>query len=629
MRNRYLLIADLWGIAVAALAAFVLRFDLRFFAVRDEAEVFLVAALLLKPGVFWIAGLYHRYWRYATLQDLKAVAIAAFGAVVVMGAFVGLALALGVMPAFSRGVLILDGMLTFIVIGGIRVSVRVLAESRAARAAPTRTAANRRVVVVGAGNAGTLVVREMQRNPQLGMEPIGFLDDDPGKRGKSIVGVPVIGDTRSLDRVTSADVVIIAMPTAAGAAVRSVVDQCQSLRLPFQTMPGLFELLDGQVSVSRLRNVEIADLLRRRQITGRADLTDYVRGRSVLVTGAGGSIGFELCRQVCLLAPRRLVMLGHGENSLFEARNRLREAIPDADADLVVADIRDRTRMARILTGTKPDIVFHAAACKHVPLMEDNFEEAVTSNISGTLNLLDAALDAGVERFVAISTDKAVSPRGIMGASKRMADLLVRDAAERSGRAYAAVRFGNVLGTRGSVVPFFQRQIARGGPVTITDSEMKRFFMTIAEAAHLVLQAGGLGSSGGLFVLEMGEPVRIADLARDLIRLSGFTADQIPIVVTGSRPGEKLEEALWERDAVVERTDHPDILRVTEPAARVGDLRAAVASLELAARGGDRLAVNAILTDWIPTFDPGPDTGGRSGIRPGATRPAHHHTRPE
>jgi FlaA1/EpsC-like NDP-sugar epimerase len=254
--------------------------------------------------------------------------------------------------------------------------------------------------------------------------------------------------------------------------------------------------------------------------------------------------------------------------------------------------------------------------------MEANFEEAITSNISGTLNVLDAAQDAGVDRFVAISTDKAVSPRGIMGASKRMADLLVRDAAERSGRAYAAVRFGNVLGTRGSVVPFFQRQIARGGPVTITDPDMKRFFMTIAEAAHLVLQAGGLGSRGGLFVLEMGEPVRIADLARDLIRLSGFTADQIPIVVTGSRPGEKLEEVLWERDAVVERTDHPDILRVTEPVARVGDLRAAVASLESAAREGDRLAADAILSDWIPTFDPG-HTGGRPGVRQDAIRPAH------
>jgi FlaA1/EpsC-like NDP-sugar epimerase len=626
MRSRYLLLADLAGIAVAALTAFVLRFDLRFFQDRAEVPAFLLAALLLKPAVFWLAGLYHRYWRYATLQDLRAVGVAAVGATVVMGVFVGLALAAELVPAFSRGVLAVDGILTFVVIGGIRVSIRVFAEARTARAAGAGPAARRRVLVVGAGDAGTLVVREMQRNPQLGMDPIGFLDDDPVKQGKRIVGVPVVGDVRSIDRVASVDSVVIAMPTAGGAAVRSVVEQCQARGLPFQTMPGLFELLDGKVSVSRLRNVEIADLLRRRQVTGRADLTGYVRGRTVLVSGAGGSIGFELCRQAALLAPRRLVLLGHGENSLFEARQRLHEVSPETDVTLVVADIRDRARIAHVFDAFRPDIVFHAAACKHVPLMEENFEEAITTNVVGTMNLLDAAVAVGVGRFVAISTDKAVGPRGIMGASKRMADMLVRDVAARSGLGLVVVRFGNVLGTRGSVVPFFQRQIARGGPVTITDPRMTRYFMTVAEAGHLVLQAGGLGSAGGLFVLEMGEPVRIADLASDLIRLSGFTTDQIPIVVTGRRRGEKLEERLWEEDAVIERTVHPGILKVVEPPTRPGDLRAAVAALEMAARAGDRVAADAILRDWIPTFDPGPDaTGGLPADSSGPVRS----TRPE
>jgi len=619
MRNRYLLTADLAGIAVAALTAFVLRFDLRFFQDRDEAPVFLLGALLLKPVVFWLAGLYHRYWRYATLQDLRAVGVAAFGAMVVMGVAVGLAIAGGVMPAFSRGVLIMDGVLTFIVIGGIRVSVRILAEARSAKAAGPGTTARRRIVVVGAGDAGTMVVREMQRNPQLAMEPVGFLDDDPAKLGKRICNVSVLGGIDAIGRVGPFDEAVIAMPTAGGAAVRAVVEQCRALGLKSQTIPGVFELLDGKVSVSRLRDVEITDLLRRRQTTGRADLVDYVSGRTVLVTGAGGSIGFELCRQVSLLAPRRLIMLGHGENSLFEAWHRLREASPLVPADLVVADIRNRERLDHLLRKSRPSIVFHAAAYKHVPLMEEHFEEAVTNNIVGTMNLLDVALDLGTERFVAISTDKAVAPRSIMGASKRMADLLVRDAAARSGRGFVVVRFGNVLGSRGSAVPLFQRQIERGGPVTITHPDMKRFFMTMSEAAHLVLQAGGIGTTGGLFVLDMGAPIRIIDLVNDLIHLSGLTTDRVPVVVTGLRPGEKIEEALWESDAIVEATVHPDILRIAEPEARTGDIRAAVAALEVAAKRSDRPAAEAILRDWIPTFaptaaePPGTETPRRSG----------------
>ena len=627
MRTSYLVVADLAGIAVAVLAAFVLRFDLRFFDDRPEAPAFLVLALLLKPAVFWLAGLYQRYWRYATLQDMRAIAVAAFGATVVMGLAVGMALWTGVIEEFSRGVLLMDGFLSLVITSGIRLSVRAMAETRTAKSADTTARPRRRVLIVGAGDAGTLVVREMQRNPQLGMEPIGFLDDDPAKQNKRIVGVPVLGDIKSLGTVRPVDLVVIAMPAASGAAVRSVVDQCQSLALPFQTMPGLFELLDGKVSVARLRNVEIADLLRRRQSTGRDDLTGYVRGQIVVVTGAGGSIGFELCRQVAALAPRRLVMLGHGENSLFDAWSRLRETVPGADLNVVVADIRDRARIDDVFARVRPDIVFHAAACKHVPLMEENFEEAVTSNVVGTLNVLDSALAHDVQRLVAISSDKAVAPRAIMGGTKRMADMLVREAAQRSGRVFVAVRFGNVLGSRGSVVPYFQRQIERGGPVTITDPQMKRYFMTIAEAGHLVLQAGGLGQGGGLFVLEMGEPVRITDLARDLIRLSGFAPDQIPIVVTGMRPGEKLEEALWEADATVERTIHPDILRVTESAARTGDLRAAVAALELAARDGDRVAADAILRDWIPSFEPAPHASSARGT--GAIRPAARPIRPE
>ena len=613
MRNRYVFLTDLVAIASAAFGAFVLRFDWLFFQHRPEFPVFVAAALVIKPAIFYGFGLYRRYWRYASVRDLNAVVFAGGASAVAMSLFVGLGLPFGLIQEFSRAVLVIDTLLMLLVVGGIRMSVRVVHEPRV----KTRTgrwpfgqkeaAAGKRVLVVGAGNAGTMVVREMQRNPQLEMEAVAFLDDDPVKLGKRIYEIPVLGNTQSLARIVQSarvEEVIIAMPTAPGVVVRKVVETCQAHGLRSQTMPGVFELLDGRVSVNRLRHVEIADLLRRRQVAGSAESSSYVTGQTVLITGAGGSIGFELCRQVAFARPARLVMLGHGENSLFETHANLLNAYPEVPLDIVIADIRDRDRIKRIFTRFAPDIVFHAAAHKHVHLMEENYEEAISNNVVGTEILVDTALRSGTKRFVAISTDKAVSPSGVMGASKRMASIIVRDAARRSGRPFVVVRFGNVLGSRGSVVPFFKAQIERGGPVTITHREMKRFFMTISEAVHLVLHAGGMGKGGELFVLNMGEPVRIMDMAQDLIRLSGFTTDQIPIVSTGIRPGEKLEEALWEDGAKVEPTAHPDILTVVETQTPAGDLQAAAKALQYAAQEGDRLRVEAILCDWIQTFTP-------------------------
>ncbi len=558
---------------------------------------------------------------------VKAVVFATGTAGITISLFVGFALPFGIIQEFSRPVLVLDTLLTLLVVGGIRMSVRIVQEPRVTTGRGRRwpfsrhdAAEGKRVLVVGAGDAGTMVVREMQRNPHLEMEAVAFLDDDPVKLGKRIYEVPVLGAPQllaSIVRTEKIDEVIIAMPTASGAAVRKVVEVCQTLGLRSQTMPGVFELLDGKVSVSRLRHIEIADLLRRRQVAGSVGSSSYVTGQTVVITGAGGSIGSELCRQVAYARPSRLIMLGHGENSLFETHATLHSTYPNVPLHVVVADIRDRVRIERIFQQLTPDIVFHAAAHKHVPLMEKNFEEAISNNVVGTSILVDAALQSGVKRFMAISTDKAVSPSCVMGASKRMASLIVRDAARRSGRSFAVVRFGNVLGSRGSVVPYFKAQIERGGPVTITHPEMKRFFMTISEAVHLVLEAGGMGAGGELFVLNMGEPVRILDLAEDLIRLSGFTTDEIPIISTGIRPGEKLEEALWEDDAMVEPTAHPDILRVTEPLTRAGDLRVAVQALEDAAQEGDRLRAEALLCDWIPTFTPWL-TGVPSGVDQGS-----------
>lgn len=603
MRNRYILLADLPLIAIAAFGAFALRFDWLFYYSRAEFLPYLIAVLLFKPIIFYLFGLYARYWEYASVPDAVAIVTAVLASEVAMAAFVSVGLVLHLLPEFPRSVLLIDSLLTLAMTGGIRLSVRVIAESGGR---PARRQADKHVLVVGAGQAGILVVREIQRNPALRLNPVGFLDDDPVKIGKKILGVPVLGTTTAvaeIARLRRADEVIIAMPKAPGPVVRTIANSCSAVGIASRTIPGVFEVLGGQVSVKRLRNVDIADLLRRTEIVGeRAPV--YLRDRVVLVTGAGGSIGFELCRQIANADPAHLVLLGHGENSIFEAERELHEDFGGVCVSTVIADIRDRQRLPQVFARFRPAIVFHAAAHKHVPLMEENPEEAVSNNVIGTRNVMGAALAAGVERFVMISSDKAVAPSSIMGASKRAAEMIVRDGARRSGRALSVVRFGNVLGSRGSVVTLFKRQIEQGGPVTVTHPEMRRFFMTIPEAVHLVLQAAGLSRGGELFVLEMGEPVRITDLASDLIRLSGFTEEEIPIVFTGVRTGEKLEERLIDEGEVAEPTSHPDVLKVVDAQPRPVDVQLCVEMLAAAGEQGDRLAIETALSQMIPTFVP-------------------------
>jgi FlaA1/EpsC-like NDP-sugar epimerase len=510
---------------------------------------------------------------------------------------------LHLVEGFSRSILLIDGLLALFTLGGLRLSIRVIAEARL-RGGPPGGTTLRRVLVVGAGQAGTMVVREIRRNPQLRMAPVGFLDDDPAKHGKRVIGVPVLGDTNALARVLGSyrvDEVIIAMPTAPGTSLRRIADDAREAGVTSRTMPGVFELLDGAVSVSRLRQIDIADLLRRAPLSSERAPDEYLAGRVVLVTGAGGSIGTELCRQVARAGPRTLVLIGHGENSIFDVAVELRRTFPSVRFQTAIGDIRDETRITEIFRSSRPSVVFHAAAHKHVPLMEENPEEAITNNVFGTAVVVRAAVKYGAERFVLISTDKAVAPTSVMGASKRLAEMIVSDAARRSGRPFVAVRFGNVLGSRGSVVPHFKRQIEMGGPVTVTHPDMRRFFMTIPEAVHLVLQAGGMGTGDDLFVLDMGEPVRIVDLAEDVIKLSGYSIEEIPIVYTGMRPGEKLTESLWERDARVRPTAHPEILRVEErPGA--SDIELLLADLQQAVQS--RPAIEAALAHWVETYAP-------------------------
>jgi FlaA1/EpsC-like NDP-sugar epimerase len=609
LRNRYVLLLDLIVIVLSALGSYVLRLEMGpdFFRYYVQGAVWLVGlGLAIKPLVYFAFGLYRRLWVYASIHELKVIALAVTTAsLLVTAAMISLFVSKVYGPGLPRSVLAIDWLISLLGTGGVRFLFRLLAENRAA-AEKQRGGRIRRALVVGAGDAGALVVREMLKNPQLNMIPAGFLDDDPAKQRHQIHNVPVVGRLSDLGRVIDnkrIDEVVIAIPSAAGRVVRMVTDVCRLKGVPFHTMPGLYELIGGKVSVSLLREVDITDLLRREPVQIQTELVGAaLSGKRVLVTGAGGSIGRELCRQIARWNPDQMVLLGHGENSIFEATLELREAYPAQIFQPVIADVRDLPRLEAIFGSFRPQVVFHAAAHKHVPLMESNVEEAITNNVIGTRNMVATATAAGVERLVMISTDKAIRPANVMGATKRLAEMIILEAAHRAGRPYSVVRFGNVLGSRGSVVPKFKRQIAHGGPVTVTHPDMKRYFMTIPEAVHLVLQAASMGQGGEVFLLNMGQPVRILDLAEALIRLSGLEPGRdIEIVFTGIRPGEKLSEDLWEDGWTYQKTTHPDIFRVEEEEANIpAALGQTVDELHRLARQGESGAILTLLDESVP-----------------------------
>ncbi len=572
IRNRYILFTDIFLVIISVLGSYALRLELgaAYFFYLPSAYWMLGAALLIKPLMYYAFGLYRRMWIYASMQEMRQIITAVTTASVLVSTVMISSFTLGAFYGFPRSVLVIDWLLSILFAGGIRFAFRLLAENRNYSQVQPLASKAKKALIIGAGDAGALVVRELQKNPQLNVIPIGFLDDNPAKQKQQIYGVPVVGTltdlAQMLDKYQVGEVVI-AIPTAPGRVVRLVADVCRLKSVPFRTMPGIYELLGGKVSVSRLREVDITDLLRREPARIQEDrIGKELSGRSILVTGAGGSIGRELCRQIARWGPSELILLGHGENSIFEALIELQESFPSLPFRPVIADVRDLPRMQAVFSRYRPQVVFHAAAHKHVPLMEVNIEEAVSNNILGTRNLVETALAWDVERLVMISTDKAIRPVNVMGATKRIAEMIVLNAAGRSGRPYCVVRFGNVLGSRGSVVPLFKRQIARGGPVTVTHPDMKRYFMTIPEAVHLVLQAASMGEDGETFVLNMGQQIRILDLAEDLIRLSGLEPGKdIEIVFTGIRSGEKLSEDLWDQDSSFRPTSHPEIFRLECP----------------------------------------------------------------
>jgi FlaA1/EpsC-like NDP-sugar epimerase len=568
----------------------------------------IVIAMIVKPPVFYRFGMYRRLWAYASVQELKtitaAVTLASLPTIAGVFLLTTIQARLNLFIGFPRSAVLIDWFVTLLLIGGFRFALRLFAEGRSVSEHARHGI--RRALIAGAGSAGTLVVRELQKNPQLGLVPICFLDDDKAKQNHQVHGIPIEGRLSDLGRIVREkriDEIIIAIPSAPGTVVRSLAEACREAGVSFRTMPGIYELIGGQVNVSRLREVQITDLLRRKPAQSSGDrVGPTITGKSVLVTGAGGSIGIELCRQIGRWGPSEIVLLGHGENSIFEALLELQAVLPGLPVFSVIADIRDSNRLYSVFERYRPEVVFHAAAHKHVTLMETNVEEAVTNNVLGTRNVLDMAISFDVERLVMISTDKAVRPTSVMGATKRIAEMLVVDAAQKTGRPFSVVRFGNVLGSRGSIVPIFQQQIKKGGPITITHPEMRRYFMTIPEAVHLVLQAASIGNGGEVFLLNMGEQIRVLDLAEDLIRLSGLEPGaDIEIVFTGARSGEKLREELWDDTSDLTRTDHPEILRMTRDEPVNGQqLTQAIGELIYLAREGDSAAILHLLDKLVP-----------------------------
>jgi FlaA1/EpsC-like NDP-sugar epimerase len=605
IRNRFVLVGDIALIIISVLGSFALRLDVGELPFYFPAALLMCAvALAIKIPTYFVFGLYRRLWIYASTGELRLITAAVTSAsVLTSGVMLFLISAGRVLPGMPRSALGIDWLLSLVLIGGSRFALRILAEQFMASRSNGKT---KRALIIGAGDAGALVVRELQKSSQLNLVPVGFLDDDPAKQKYAIHGVTVIGRVKELASAIDRhgiDEVIIAIPSAPGRLVRMVNDICRHKGIPSRTMPGIYELIGGQVSVSRLREVDITDLLRREPVRVNDEAVGAaLEGRRVLVTGAGGSIGRELCRQIARRGPSALILLGHGENSIFEILLELQSDYPDLTLSPVIADVRNQERLAQIFKQHQPQIVFHAAAHKHVPLMEANIVEAITNNIIGTHNLTQVSIQSKVERFVFISTDKAVRPSSIYGATKRLAEMLVLDAARTTNRAFTVVRFGNVLGSRGSIIPTFKNQIAKGGPVTITHPDMYRFFMTIPEAVYLVLQAASMKNGDETFVLNMGEPVRVLDLAEDLIRLSGLEPHQdVEIEYTGIRPGEKLTEELWDEGTPLAPTLHPDISRLENDASLPGpDLSQAIESLSRLCSSNDTEAMIALLDELIP-----------------------------
>ncbi len=599
----------LWTAALTASMLLRFEFDIPR-AFMPLAWKLLLLTLAVRTIVHWRVGLFHGLWRYSGTRDLLSlIQAAAISSVLIAAAW-----AFMNTRTFPRSVLVLDFAFSILIVGGLRFGIRTVREVtlHTMRGAPASSRDRRRVLVLGAGDAGEMLMREITRTYAHRYDAVGFLDDAPAKQNERIHGVPVLGpiaDVEMLAKRERVDEIILAIPSMTGQEIRRLVELCRPTGASLRTLPGVDHLIDGRVTVSQLAEVAIEDLLGRAPVTLDAEaIEEFLRDRVVLVTGAGGSIGSELCRQICRYAPKRLILIEQAENNLFEVHRALVAEFPDVLVAPFIADICDSRRLDAIFESERPAVVFHAAAHKHVPMMEANPGEAIKNNVFGTKKLADAAHRYGVESFVMVSTDKAVNPTSIMGVSKRTAEIYVQALSQRSRTQFVTVRFGNVLGSAGSVIPIFKQQIAAGGPVTVTHPEMQRYFMTIPEACQLILQAGTMGRGGEIFVLDMGQPVKIVDLARDLIRLSGFTPDEdIAITFSGIRPGEKLFEELSFETENATKTRHPKIFVGTFRPYPWEAVERGLQRLHELSDGSAPPAIRAAFRELVPEYTPPPD----------------------
>ena len=499
--------------------------------------------------------LYKKAWAYASIGELliifKVVTASILAAAILQQIFI---------QEITFRLLAVTWLLHILLIGGSRFCWRMYRDT-----VMNKNQDEKRTLIIGAGSAGTMVARQLLKNQKADLLPVGFIDDDRRKQQLDILGIPVVGGVRDIAEAVkqlNIENIVIAIPSLSQKELNMIFQECAKTEAKTKILPMLEDLVTGKVSVQQFRDVQVEDLLGREPIQLDIDgISEYIAGKTVLITGAGGSIGSEICRQIAPFKPGRMILLGHGENSIYSIEIELREKFGHSDIEFIteISDTQDAEKMHRVMETYLPDVVYHAAAHKHVPLMERNPEEAVKNNVIGTINVAKAASRNGVKTFVMVSTDKAVNPTSVMGSTKRLAEMIVQKMDENSDTKFVAVRFGNVLGSRGSVIPLFKRQIEKGGPVTVTHPEMVRYFMTIPEASRLVIQAGALAKGGEIFVLDMGNPVKIVDLARNVIKLSGHSVEEIGIEFSGIRPGEKLYEELLKTEEIHERQVYPKI----------------------------------------------------------------------
>jgi len=554
---------DVFAINISLFISFLLKYDgnMTYIASSYGKNLLyiLLAATAIKLLWFSLFRIYRNLWMYASIYEVIVLGVSLFAG---NASIIALAVILQIPVPLS--IFVMAFFIESLLIAGYRLCFRLNRLKGSLHIKNHKKSPVKRLMIIGGGEAGSVIVKELKQSAYSEGRAVAIIDDDKTKLGMKLHGVPIVGDRRDIVRVAKEmkiDEIIIAIPSAPKKEINEIYSECSKTDCKVRILPSIYRLIDGSVSIKMVRDVKIEDLLGRESVkVNLEEIASYLKDKVALVTGGGGSIGSELCRQIANFLPKQLVILDFYENSLYDIQNELKFKHPELNLKCVIGNIREKSRLENVFAEYRPDVVFHAAAHKHVPLMEDNPVEAIKNNVFGTLNMVECADKYNTSRFILISTDKAVNPTSVMGATKRIAEMIIQAAAKSSKTKFAAVRFGNVLGSNGSVIPLFKKQIEQGGPVTVTHPEMTRYFMTIPEAVQLVIQAGAMAEGGEIFVLDMGEPVNIYELARNLIKLSGYKPDEdIKIVFTGLRPGEKMHEELFMKEEILTATKHDKI----------------------------------------------------------------------